>query len=192
MDVATVSGLCIIIIAVLGLLFYIPFIVVVFHPSSKHKTSFFILAGWLGIADCICLLLMVAYAGPSTIWEKNMVGTEFNAIMGGLLNIGWFTSLPLVVFLAVDRWLCLCKKKWFNVVYSQQKTKCYISACWLFGIAYSIPSFTGCCPIYFTYEYLSWGWSVEHAGAQVLAIGELVMVILVVTVTYLCNGIVLR
>ena len=124
--------------------------------------------------------------------NQTLTDKGVNAIMGGLLNIGWFTSLPLILFLAIDRWLCLCHKKWFNVVYTKQKTKCYISACWLFGITYSIPSFTDCCPLYFWYDVISWGWSLDHSGSSVLAVGELALTILVVTLTYICNGLVLR
>ena len=198
---ATAAGLCIATTAVVGLIFYILFIVTVFHPSSQHRTSFFILAGWLGIADCIVLVYMIVYAAPSTIMGQNLGEIEMNgtytdkrvnAYMGVFVNVGWFTSLPLIVFLAVNRWLCLCHKNWFNVVYSKQKTKCYILAAWIFGIAYSLPSFTDCCPIYFWYDMMSLGWSLDHSGSAALAFGELTITILVATITYLCNGLVIR
>ena len=203
---ATVAGICIVITAALGLIFLIPFVVVVFHPSSKHKTSFFILAGWLGIADGLCLLLMIGYAAPSTIMEQNLAEIKINqtqinktltdkrvnAIMGGLLNVGWFSSLPLIVFAAVDQWLCFCHRQCFNSVFTQQRTQFYICACWVFGISYSMPSFMNCCPLYFWFDLISWGWSLDHSGSAVLAIGELVITILVFTITYLCNAMVLR
>ena len=185
-------GAILVFVSILGLLCNIPFMIVVFRPSSRPQSCFFMLAGWLALADSICLILMISYAAPCIVLQRDIGGGQISAIMGGIINVGFFTSLPLIVFLAVDRWLCLCHRDWFMKTYDDQKTKLYIAICWLFGLAYSTSTFTSCCPLYFDYVMMTWTWSAKHPGSQKMAIGELVIVITTVILAHICNTLVLR
>ena len=176
-------------IAVSGLLLYVLVIAVVFTRRRFANNSYFYIAAWLGVAECICLVLMIAYAAPCILMRRNLSDSK---IIGGILNIGWFTGLPLIVVLAVNRYLCMCKNNYFKEQFTIQKSKIYCIVCWLFGIIYSMPSFFNCCPLYFDYQMMSWGWSVTDAGAKMLGNGELAMVILVIIVVFGLNGQVFR
>lgn len=176
-------------ISFIGLVFYIFVIVTVFTRKKFEQNSFFRIAGSLGIADCICLLLMVGYASPCMLLQRNISESR---IFGAILNIGWFSGLPLILLLAGDRYLCICKHDAFTKYYNIKQTNLYCIACWVFGIGYSIPSLFSCCGIHFDYHIASWQWNVKKPGASILGYGEITMVILITTLTFLLNGLVLK
>jgi len=184
-----ICGTFLLLISLFGLVIYMLFIIVVFHrPKFKDKT-YFIIAGWLGIADCICLLLMIGYATPCLLHRKSL---SDSLALGGILNIGWFSGLPLLIFLAGDRYLCICNKDVYAKFYTKKMTRLYCFACWVFGIGYSLPSFMPCCSLFFDYSLMSWGWNIGLQGAKALALGEITMVVLITSLTYFLNGLVFK
>ena len=182
-------GVVLLLVASFGLMVYLLFIYVVFTREKFKGKTYFTIAGYLGIADCMCLLLMIGYATPCLIFGRAL---SDSFALGGILNVGWFSGLPLLIFLAGDRYLCICNKNLYRKFYTVKLTKLYCIGCWVFGISYSLPSFLECCPLYFDFTLMSWGWSVSLKGAKVLALGEITMVILITTLTYFLNALVFK
>ena len=189
LETSQICGVFLLLISMFGLLVYIIFIYIVFTKSKFKDKTYFMIAGCLGIADCMCLLLMIGYATPCLLYRTKL---SDSLLLGGILNIGWFSGLPLLTVLAGDRYFCICNKELYSKFYSIKLTKIYCVACWVFGISYSIPSFLACCSIHFDYTLMSWGWNISLKGAKVLALGEITMVVLVTSFTYLLNGIVFK
>lgn len=188
-EVSQICGVFLIVISTFGLVVYVLFCYVVYtRPKFKGK-SYFMIAGTLGIADCLCLVLMIGYAAPKLILNRSL---SDSLVIGGVLNVGWFSGLPLIVFLAGDRYLCICDKDRYLKVYTMKKTIIYCIGCWVFGTVYSLPSFFPCCPILFDYRLMSWAWVVDKNGAMILSYGELAMVVLVTLITYGLNGFVFK
>ena len=188
--ISILCGTVILIIALSGLLVYLLFIVVALGKDDFKNSSYFTMAGWLGVADCICLVLMITYAAPCIILKKDLSDMKF---IGGLLNIGWFTGLPLILFLAVNRFLGICHtgvyKRWFTL----RKTWCYCFVALIFGTGYSVPSFMDYSPLYFDNCRMSWQWDISsHPMAKVVSIGEVAIVMVVTIITYCLNILVLR
>ena len=188
--ISILCGTVILIIALSGLLVYLLFIVVALGKDDFKKSSYFTMAGWLGVADCICLVLMITYAAPCIILQKDLSDMKF---IGGLLNIGWFTGLPLILFLAVNRFLCICHTDFYKRWFTLRKTWCYCSVALIFGIGYSVPSFMDYSPLYFDNCKMSWQWDIScHPMAKVVSIGEMVIVMVVTIITYCLNILVFR
>lgn len=183
-------GGLLLLLGVTGIFFYVIFIVVVLVRKKFKDSPFFIIAAWLGIADCLTLTVIISCAAPSVILNKDVVFR--NTIPGGVLNIAWFTSLPLILLLAFNRYLCICRTELSKRVYTRKKSYYYCLASWCFGLVYSIASFFDCCPLYFEHELMSWQWNVEQYGAKILSHGELIMVMFVTVGAFTCNGLVIR
>eukprot|EP00111_Clytia_hemisphaerica_P000369 TCONS_00000996-protein len=189
LETSQICGAFLLIVSLFGLMVYVLFMFVVFtRPKFKDKT-YFTIAGCLGIADCMCLFLMIGYASPCLFYRTSLSNS---LALGGVLNIGWFSGLPLLIFLAGDRYLCICNKDLYSRFYKKRLTNMYCIGCWVFGIAYSIPSFFPCCSLHFDYTLMSWGWSIDFDGAKTLALGEITMVVIITSITYFLNGLVFR
>ena len=189
LETSKVCGVILLLISSFGLVVYLLFIYIVFTRSKFKDKTYFMIAGCLGIADCMCLLLMIGYAAPCLLYRTAL---SQSLAFGGILNVGWFSGLPLLIFLAGDRYFCICNKELYSKFYSIKLTKIYCAACWVFGISYSIPTFLVCCPLHFNYNLMSWGWSISLKGAKVLALGEITMVVLITSLTYFLNGLVFK
>ena len=184
-SISFVCGSVIFVIALTGLFIYLLFIAIALGKHDFKKNSYFTMAGWLGVADCICLVLMITYVTPSIILQKDLSNLKF---IGGLLNIGWFTGLPLILFLAVNRYLCICHTDLYKRMFTLRKTRWYCIIALCFGILYSIPSFMDYSPLFFDYRMLSWQWDLHHHPvAKVISIGEIAIVIAVTLITYCLN-----
>lgn len=187
--VSIICGTVILLIALPGLLLYVLFIHIVLTRKRFQSNSFFIIAGWLGVAECTNLVILATYSAPCLITQDRLVNSRF---IGAVLNIGWFSGLPLTLFLAVNRYLCICRSNSFKGVFTVKRSKYYSMCCWLFGLAVAVPSFTEHAPLYFDIEKLSWGWQIDNTVAKVVAIGEVTMVSTVTLMTYILNGLVFK
>ena len=172
-----------------GLCVYSLVIIVLLLRKNLRQKSYFRIASWLGIADCICLVLMMCYSAPSILVGHIL---HPSPAFGGCLNIGWFTGLMLILFIAGDRYLCMVHQLTHRKYYSIQKIKWYCLFCWVFGVAYSVPSFALSCSVQFHVDIMTWGWLVRYACAQWLSYGELIMVVTITLTTFVLNGLVLR
>ena len=170
-----------------GLCVYIMVIRVLMTKFSKK--SYYVLAGWLGVADCICLLMTIFYVVPSIYMDKLL---HNSTVYGALINISWFSGLPIIVLLAVDRYLCICQERIHKKVYTQSKTKIYCILAWVFGIGYSFPSFFKSCEFEYFIEVRSWGWNTDNECSRILSYGEIGMLILVAGAMFIFNGLVIR
>ena len=88
-----ICGSVILLISVTGLFVYLLFIIIALGRKKFQRNSYFTMAGWLGVADCICLVLMIGYAAPCIILRRNLSHLKF---IGGILNIGKCSSSPLL------------------------------------------------------------------------------------------------
>ena len=170
-----------------GLIVYIIVIQILLKKFSRK--SYFVLASSLGIADCIFLSTTVLYVVPSTLTGKLL---HVSHAFGGIINIAWFSALPLMLFLAGGRYLCMCLYKFHGKFYSLYKTKCYCLFAWLFGISYALPSFFNGCNILYDVKSRSWIWDIEENCAKVLSYGELIMVVLIAVLSFVFTALVLR
>lgn len=182
-------GSILVVLSISGLVAYVAFIIIVFTRKKFKNNAYFYIAAWLGVADCVCLILMMTYAAPCIIMNSNLNSYIF---IGGILNVGWFSGLPLILFLAINRYLCICHTELCRRTYTIKLSKIYCLVCFIFGVGYSIPSFFDCCPIYFDYVLMTWGWDINKYGSVVLSYGELVMVIVVTAIALGLNLMVLR
>lgn len=144
---------------------------------------------FIGIADCLSLTVMTTYAVPNIILREQM---EKHIFVGGILNIAWFSSLPMIILLAVNRYLCICHTDLCKKVYTTAYSTYFCIACCSFGIVYSTASFFNCCPVFFHHEYMSWGWETKESGALVLSYGEVTMVTMVTAVGFYMNLLVFK
>ena len=170
-----------------GLIVYI--IVIRILLTKFSKKSYFLLASSLGVADCIFLSTIILYVVPSTLTGKPL---HTSHAFGGIINIAWFSALPLMLLLAGDRYLCMCHYKFHEKFYSLCKTKWYCLLGWLFGISYALPSFFNGCNILYDVKIRSWIWNIEENCAKVLSYGELTMVVLIVVLSFIFTALVLR
>ena len=173
--------------AISGLVIYIIVIRVLMTKFSKK--SYFLLASWLGVADCISLISSICYTTPSLLLDKRIHPSN---VFGGVVNIGWFSGLPLMVFLAGDRYLCICHPKLHNKLYNKKYTKYYCLSAWLFGACYALPSFFDGCNVFYNVEVRSFTWNIPESCAAALSYGELGMMIIIAGILCACNGLVLR
>lgn len=188
-DSKRILGSFLLVLSLFGLVTYIIFIVLVFTRKRFHQQSFFVIAGWLGIADCICLILMIGYASPCIILQTSL---STSRVIGGILNIGWFSGLPLITLLAGNRYFCICDREKFRKIFTPQNTGYLCLGSWLFGVAYSIPTFFSCCSLKFDSAIMSWSWKAKQDGTHYLDYAELVMVVLTFIIIYVFNACVLR
>ena len=170
-----------------GLFVYLIVIRVLMTKFSKK--SYFILASWLGIADCTFLIVTVCYVVPSILKGKLLYNSN---MFGGIINIAWFSGLPIMLLLAGDRYLCMCHYKIHARIYSLNKTKIYCVLSWLFGISCGIPSFFSGCTLYYNMKIMSWRWDTDHYCATILSYVEISMVLGIVGVTCILTVLVLR
>ena len=180
-------GVFILLFAASGLVVYI--IVIGILLTQFSKKSFFLLASSLGVADCIFLLTTILYVVPSTLTGKLLHASH---AFGGIINIAWFSALPLMLFMGGDRYLCMCHYKFHGKFYSLCKTKWYCLFAWLFGISYALPSFFNGCNILYEVKFRSWIWNIDENCAKVLSYGELTMVVSIAVLTFIFTALVLR
>lgn len=172
-----------------GLVVYVMVMLILMARKKFSRKSYFLLACWLGVADCICLLLMLSYSAPSIFLGHRLHQSH---IFGAVLNIGWFSGLAIILLIAGDRYLCMCHQTLHKTCYNIRNVKWYCLLAWIFGTSYSIPSFLPQCSIHFYVELLSWRWNVKHDCAGWLSKAELVMVITITAIAFTLNGLVLR
>ena len=184
-----IAGGVLLLMSISGFLVYLLFIVVVFKRQKFKNSPFFIIAAWLGIADCMSLAINITYAAPCVLLNENY---SKSVVAGGMLNIAWFTSLPLILLLAINRYLCICRTQLCRKVYTRTSSTYYCFGCWCFGIGYSIASFFNCCPLYFEHNIMTWRWDVEKAGSIILGYVELTMVVIVTLGAFTLNAFVIR
>ena len=87
-----------------GLVVYVMVMLILMARKKFSRKSYFLLACWLGVADCICLLLMLSYSAPSIFLGHRLHQSH---IFGAVLNIGWFSGLAIILLIAGDRYLCM-------------------------------------------------------------------------------------
>ena len=185
----SLCGGVMLLLSITGFIVYVLFIVVVFTRMKFKNSSYFIIAGWLGIADCISLVITFSYTAPAVVFNYTLTR---NPTAGGILNIAWFSSLPLILFLAINRYLCICHTDLCKKLYTRTSSKYYSLSCWCFGIGYSVASFLNCCPLYFDEVLMTWSWDMMNDGAMFLSYGELIMVLIVTLGSFGLNGLVIR
>lgn len=184
-----ICGSIILLISISGLIVYLLFIIIALGRKKFQRNSYFTMAGWLGIADCICLVLMIGYAAPCVILQRNLSDLKF---IGGILNVGWFSGLPLIVFLAANRFFCICHTECFKTLFTSHKTRYYCLAALVFGMCYSLPSFMKYSPLFFDYHMMSWEWQTNHPVSKYVTFGEITIVMLVTLTTHTLNILVFK
>lgn len=118
--------------SLLGLCFYLLFCIAVLSSKKFRKISFYILAVSLGVSDMLMLTLFILYSTPATCISalfSNFSNSTMHAvpeqlhsagiIAGMLSSLGWFSGLPVMACIAVDRYTSICKKELQVRIHSQ-------------------------------------------------------------------------
>lgn len=129
------------------------------------KNPFYLLLLAMGISDSTMLALFLLYSTPATFLQRPPLGSDFDALFCGVLcNITYFTSLALLVNIALNRYFTICSKDLVKRVYDKNKIKISIAGCFAFGIGSAAAQMTPCCSLrYYEKEY-TWSYDLTLNG----------------------------
>lgn len=128
-----------------GLFFYVLFFIAALRNKILKKNPYFQLSISQGIADCSTLFLQIFYAMPSSFADRLIYGDIGDHVTGFILAIAWYSSLATIAFLAINRYIAICKPNlsWFL---KENNNKIFFTT-WILGVAVSLPTATNCCRI---------------------------------------------
>lgn len=140
----------------------------IYRVRKATKNPFYILLFALGISDSTMLALFLFYSTTATLLQRSPFGPEFDSLFcGTLCNLTYFTSLALLVNIALNRYSAICSKDLAKKVHDKSKIKMIIAGCCAFGMVSAIAQLTPCCSLrYYESEY-TWSYDLDLAGNAV-------------------------
>lgn len=124
------------------------------NRKLRNATSYWLIVS-LSICDISMLLVCMGHLLPSTALGERYVGlADFaNAFGIFIYDAFWYTGVLHLMIMAVNRYVNICRPKYYLKLFSHAKTFTTIVLLYVFGTLIAVPGLFECCYLVFNYKF---------------------------------------
>uniref|UniRef100_A0A914X0E8 G-protein coupled receptors family 1 profile domain-containing protein n=1 Tax=Plectus sambesii TaxID=2011161 RepID=A0A914X0E8_9BILA len=139
-------------------------IVIANNPQKFANNSYYTLLLSLALSDSILLSLYCFYAVPCTLIQENIFGANFDIFIGVVFNIAYFSCLPCIAAIGVNRYFAVCQFVSYDSTFNRRNTRIVLAIVWAIGIIFGSGQAFPCCTLRFSYYNYSFAYDMTNWG----------------------------